>query len=145
MTTTWTLSIDCADVAVVAAFWKGLLGYVDAPPPVGFASWDEWFERCEVPVEERGDGAALVDPEGRLPRLSLLRVPEAKVTKNRLHLDLQVSGGRHRPAVVRRELIGEHVRRAVRLGARVVGEHTIDGELDHVVLADPEGNEFCVV
>jgi Glyoxalase-like domain len=62
------------------------------------------------------DGAWLCDPEGVGPRLSLLRVPEPKVAKNRLHMDVRVAG-----ATALQPFPGHHV-----------------------VMADPEGNEFCV-
>ena len=79
----------------------------------------------DVPQEEWGDGAKLDDPDGVLPDIGFLRVPEGKTAKNRLHLDLQVSGGRH---------LDQGLRRA-----------RIQAEVDSVVMADPEGNEFCVV
>lgn len=145
MTTRWTLTIDCTSPAVVAAFWKEALGYVDALPPAGFASWEAWFVASGVPEDEWDDGAALVDPLGVAPPLSLLRVREEKSVKNRLHLDLQVSGGRAQPAGSRREAIRATVARLVRAGGAVVAEHHVDDALDHVVMSDPEGNEFCVV
>ncbi|MFP5020073.1 VOC family protein [Pseudonocardia phyllosphaerae] len=145
MTTTWALTVDCVSPAVVAAFWRAALGYVDAPAPDGFASWEDWFAACGVPADERDDGAALVDPAGVAPGIGFLRVPERKQGKNRLHLDLKVSGGRSAPAALRGERIRAEVLRLTAIGASVVGEHAIGGELDHVVLADPEGNEFCVV
>src|SRR5699024_2416818 len=89
MTTAWTITIDCGHPTNLANFWKLALGYVDAPPPVGFDSWREWLIACDVPEAEWGDGASLVDPEGVAPSLSLLRVPEGKHAKNRLHIDLQ--------------------------------------------------------
>ncbi len=98
-----------------------------------------------VPEPEWGDGAYLVDPQGRLPGLSFLRVPEAKTVKNRLHLDLHVSGGRHVDADTRRERIEAVARRLLERGATEVGRAEQAGLLDHLVLADPEGNEFCLV
>lgn len=145
MTVRWTLTVDCEDAPRVAAFWREALSYVDAPPPEGFGSWEEWSRAFGVPEEEWSDGAFLVDPEGVLPRLSFLRVPEPRVAKNRIHLDLQVSGGRHRPADERRVAIATTVERLVAAGATVVDEYVEDGVLDHVVLRDPEGNELCVV
>jgi hypothetical protein len=145
MTTPWTITIDAARPAVVATFWRTALGYVEAPPPQGFDSWRDWFVACEVPEEEWDDGAALVDPTGAGPRISILKVPEPKTVKNRLHLDLQVSGGRVRPAEERRAAITAAVERLVAAGAVVLAEHAIGDALDHVVLADPEGNELCVV
>jgi len=60
-------------------------------------------------------------------------------------LDLQVSGGRAAPADARRRAIDATVERLVAAGATVLGEHLIGEDLDHVVMADPEGNELCVV
>ncbi len=145
MTVRWTVTVDCAEPRRVAAFWREALGYVDAPPPEGFGSWEEWSRTFGVPEEEWDDGAFLVDPEGALPRLSFLRVPERKAAKNRLHLDLQVSGGRHRPPDERRAALDATVRRLLAAGGSVLAEHHHDGALDHVVVADPEGNELCVV
>ncbi|MBA2463834.1 MAG: VOC family protein [Nocardioidaceae bacterium] len=145
MTTTWTLTFDCASPALLAGFWKLALGYVDAAPPVGFASWEDWLTHFDVPEDEWDDGAALEDPDGVRPKLSSLKVPEGKVAKNRLHVDLQVSGGRHRPHEERLVRITETVERLESAGASVIREDASEGQLDHVVMADPEGNEFCVV
>ena len=145
MGTRWTLTVDCRDVAVVAAFWTEALGYVDRPPPRGWDSWEDWLRDMHVPEEEWGDGANLVDPEGELPAISFLRVPEDKTVKNRVHLDLQVSGGRDVDQALREERIGGFVERLTAAGASVLAEHHDGDRLDHVVLADPEGNELCVV
>ncbi|SDE65049.1 VOC family protein [Auraticoccus monumenti] len=145
MTATWGLTVDCSSPGRLAAFWAEALGYREAPPPEGFASRREWLVALEVPEEEWDDGAYLVDPEGRSPGLSFLRVPEARVDKNRLHLDLQVSGGRAVPAPTRAERIEATRARLEVAGATVLARHEQGGRLDHLVLADPEGNEFCVV
>ena len=79
------------------------------------------------------------------PSLSLLRVPEPKTAKNRLHLDLEVTGGRDVDQAVRERLIRGRADLLVRAGASVVQEVAGPSGLDHLVLADPEGNEFCVV
>jgi hypothetical protein len=52
-------------------------------------------------VGRRDDGAALEDPDGVGPRISFLKVPEPKAVKNRVHLDVQVGGGRAEPWEVR--------------------------------------------
>lgn len=145
MATTWALTMDCAQPRQLAEFWKSALGYVDAPPPQGFDSWEEWFVACEVPENERDDGASIVDPDGVAPGISMLRVPEGKRAKNRVHIDVKVSGGRAEPADVRRDRIMTTVERLAAAGAAVLAEYAIAGQLDHVMLADPEGNEFCVV
>ena len=145
MTTAWTLTIDCASPAKLAAFWKEALGYVDAPPPEGFATRQEWLERHGVPEDEWDDGAALSDPDGIGPRISLMKVPESKVVKNRVHLDLQVGGGRGQPWDVRWPRVTEAAARLTAAGATLICEVAQDGLPDHLLLADPEGNEFCVV
>ena len=79
------------------------------------------------------------------PTLSLLKVPEAKQVKNRLHVDLKISGGRDQPADLRRERILAEVERLTGLGGSVQRFDEANGVLDHVMMTDPEGNEFCVV
>jgi hypothetical protein len=74
MSVRWTVTIDCAHPAKLAAFWNLALGYVDAPPPEGFASWAEWFRAFGVPPEEWGDGAYIEDPGGVRPSISFLKV-----------------------------------------------------------------------
>jgi hypothetical protein len=140
MTVSWGVTFDCQSPAVAAAFWKTALGYVDGPVPEGFASWREWFIACDVPESEWDDGASIDDP-----RISFLKVPESKTVKNRIHLDVKVSGGRSRPAAERAVMIRATADRLVAAGATVIQEHHIRDELDHIVLADPAGNEFCIV
>ena len=140
----WSMTFDCADPAVMAAFWGPALGYVEPPPPDGFPTWADWLTHHEVPPDEWDDGAYLADPAGVLPSISFLKVPEPKVAKNRLHLDVAVSGGRTQPLAVREPLVRAAVDRFVAAGATVLKEHDLRGELDHAVMADPEGNEFCV-
>jgi Glyoxalase-like domain len=144
MTVVWAITIDCNDATRLAAFWREALGYVDAPVPEGFASWEEWLIRWEVPREEWGDGASLVDPEGVRPSISFLKVPEPKVVKNRLHIDIK-AGGRDQPQEIRWPKVAEKVRRLLEAGATIVREDQVNGVPSHVVMADPEGNEFCVV
>jgi hypothetical protein len=142
----WTLTVDCADPAALAAFWRSALGYVEAAPPAGFDNWTQWFIELGVPEHERNDGAAIEDPDGLRPRISFLKVPEGKAAKNRLHLDLQVGGGRAEPWDARWARVTTAVEKLRGHGATVVREVTLDdGRPDHVMMADPEGNEFCVV
>ncbi|GAA3852784.1 VOC family protein [Streptomyces sp. NPDC002387] len=145
MATAWSLTIDCARPRRLAEFWALALGYAERPAPSGFGSWEEWFSRHGVPEEEWDDGAYLADPDGLGPNLSFLRVPESKVVKNRLHLDVQVGGGRETPWEVRWPRVAEAVERLTAAGATVVREETLQGRPDHMVMADPEGNEFCLV
>jgi hypothetical protein len=138
------LTFDCSDAQAQARFWAVALGYVPAPPPTGWDTWESWLVDLEVPREEWDDGASLVDPAGIGPDISFLKVPEPKTAKNRLHLDLKVSGGRKVDQEIRRNRIMAKVDEVVAAGATVHAEHRMGEHLDHVVLLDPEGNEFCV-
>ena len=85
------IAFDCADPERVARFWCEVLGYVVPPPPEGFATWDD-FDRA-LPAEHQGSAFACIDPSGAGPRLFFHRVPEGKVVKNRVHLDVRVATG----------------------------------------------------
>ena len=148
MTTEWQLTIDCADPAPLVRFWSLALGYVPLEPPNGLPTWRAWYLSIGVPEEELGEGDCtdrLRDPEGRGPNIWFQGVPEAKVVKNRLHLDLKVSGGRSIPMVTRKERVDVKVAILLAAGATVsqIGDYP---DQDHyfVVMQDPEGNEFCV-
>jgi hypothetical protein len=116
------LAIDCSDPRRLAGFWCAVLGYE---------------------VQDEDDDVVMIGspvvPEGKRrlgpvpPTLTFARVPEGKTVKNRLHIDVNPTD---------REQVDE-VRRLVDLGARPadVGQ----GDASWVVLADPEGNEFCVL
>jgi catechol 2,3-dioxygenase-like lactoylglutathione lyase family enzyme len=148
MTVPWTITFDCHDAAAMARFWSTALGYVDAPPPQGWDSWEDWLRHFNVPEDEWGDGAALCDPDGLLPRIGFLKVPEGKVAKNRLHIDVQVGGGRHLPHEERWSRIAAKVEELTAAGGTVLAQVAAEddpGRPDHVVMADPEGNELCVV
>ncbi|MEV0793586.1 VOC family protein [Kribbella sp. NPDC050459] len=147
MTTNWTLTIDCADPALIARFWCTALGYTESAPPPGWDTWEAWLTELEVPEEEWGDGASISDPEGVLPSISFLKVPEPRTVKNRLHLDLQVAGGRAEPQHLREQRIRATAETLTKAGATVVREVLMDNstDLDHLWMADPEGNDFCVV
>ena len=117
------LAIDCADPSGMARFWCSVLGYE---------------------VQDEADGTVTIGsplvPEGRNrpgpvpPTLTFARVPEGRAGKNRLHLDLS-------PADREQD---EEVRRLLGLGARPADVGQGD-DVSWVVLADPEGNEFCVL
>lgn len=124
----------------MARFWCEALGYV-MPPPEGFASWDE-FDRA-LPPEQQGSAFACVDPTGVGPRLFFQRVPEGKVVKNRVHLDVRVGTG----------LVGEErlaalegeCARLVPLGAVRLRLLPADGvDESCIAMQDVEGNEFCL-
>jgi len=138
MVTRVDLTMDCADPDRLADFWKTAAGYVDEPPPPPFTTRAEWMESFEDLEDDGMGGAWLIDPTGIAPRLCLLQVPEPKAAKNRLHMDLRISGDG--PVEQRWREVGAELARLVAAGASVVAEFPPH----HVVLADPEGNEFCL-
>src|SRR5215469_16553805 len=86
------LVIDCRDPELLARFWAAALGYVLEPPPAGFATWDDWRRDIGLPDDELGVGTdSIIDPLGDGPRIWFHAVPEARVVKNRLHLDIHAS------------------------------------------------------
>src|SRR3954454_3031114 len=133
------VTFDCADPERVALFWCEALGYVVPPPPEGFASWGD-FDRS-LPAERQGGAFACVDPTGVGPRLFFQRVPEGKLVKNRVHLDVRVGlglVGAERLAPLQAESA-----RLVALGAsqfRVLEADGVDESC--IVMQDIEGNEF---
>ena len=134
---------DAADPPKLAAFWGEAIGYKEEDPPEGFASWQAWAEASDLPREDWHNYASRVDPDGVGPRLFFHRVPEPKTAKNRVHLDLDVGGGRGTPTEERRPRVAAAVGRAVAAGATKLKEYHEAGQ-HWVVLQDPEGNEFCL-
>ncbi len=144
MAVSFQLVIDCADPEPLARFWAAAWGYELEPPPDGFASWDAYWRDVGVPEDELGTGAdCIVDPGGRGPRIWFQVVPERKAARNRLHLDIGVSGGRAVPIETRRQRVDAEAGRLADLGALLAG--VLEG-LDHyaVAMKDPEGNEFDI-
>jgi hypothetical protein len=114
-------AVDCRDAYALSTWWKQVLGYVDV---------------ADDP-NEPGDEECMILSADSGHRLLFIEVPEAKQVKNRLHLDL-------RP---RDSTRAEEVRRLLGIGATVVADHSdIHGPgIGWVTMADPEGNEFCVL
>lgn len=135
------VTFDCTEPERVGRFWCDVLGYVVPPPPEGFATWDD-FDRA-LPPDRQGSAFACIDPAGVGPRLYFQRVPEAKVVKNRLHLDVRVATGlvgEERLAALEAECA-----RLVELGAGRVRLLRADGVNEScIVMQDVEGNEFCL-
>jgi hypothetical protein len=144
MSTRWELTIDCAGPAKLAAFWALALGYEPEPPPDGYDSWEAWCVALAIPEDEWDEGASISDPTGERPRIYFQQVPEGKLAKNRLHLDLRVGGPPGDPHAERWARIAAAADRLVAAGASVVGQEDLRGLPHHLVLADPEGNEFCL-
>ncbi len=114
-------TVDCADAYELSEWWKRLLGYVDVDGDPNLPGHEE----CMI-----------LDPESG-HRILFIEVPEPKSVKNRLHLDLRPRSGSQ----------DEEVERVRGLGATEVGDHRgqYGPGTGWVVLADPEGNEFCIL
>ncbi|GAA3541663.1 hypothetical protein AFL01nite_25230 [Aeromicrobium flavum] len=146
------ITFDAHDPPALADFWAAVLGY-HVPPPPGvtlppeadpWQAWDEFLEAIQVPEELRRAKAAIEDPQGSGPRLFFQRVPEDKVAKNRVHLDVRVA-----PALdgeARMTALESACERLVPLGATRVRRVEPDPPLESgfIVMQDPEGNEFCL-
>ena len=143
MATRVQVVFDCADPDRLAHFWAGMLGYTLQPPPEGFASWEDWLRDMGIPEEEWNSASAVVDPDGVGPRFYFQRVPEGKTVKNRLHLDVNVSGGRSVPIEQRKKQVEAQAERVAALGAHELYRMEEMGGF-HITMADPEGNEFCL-
>ena len=146
MPTRFQLVIDCTDPEPLAHFWATALGYVAEPPPDGFPSWDDWRRDIGLPDSDLGVGVdSIIDPSGHGPRIWFRVEPDAKVVKNRLHLDLHVSGSRSDPLATRTQRVDAEAQRLTGLGALCTGAMSAEG-LDHYAMGmkDPEGNEFDI-
>lgn len=109
------IAVDCADPYRLATFWSRVTGHP--------------LSDDDAPGDPE---ATVLLPEG--PTLYFQRVPEPKVVKNRLHMCLRPHGPRE-----------EEVARLLGLGARMVDDRRRPDGTGWAVLADPEGNEFCVL
>jgi hypothetical protein len=120
------VTFDCAAPVRVARFWCEVLGYVPT-----------------LPDDDEGAWAVAEDPTGAGPRLYFQRVPEGKVVKNRVHLDVRAGTGLvgdERVAVLEAEGA-----RLVALGATRLYLQLADEENEScLTMQDVEGNEFCL-
>jgi Glyoxalase-like domain len=140
------LVIDCAEPDRLARFWVAALGYQPAPPPAGFASWDDYYRDLGLPEEDLDLGVDRIsDPQGHGPVIWFHVVPDPKAVKNRLHLDIHASGERTDPIETRRQRVDAEASRLAGLGATITCVMSQEG-LDHyaVGMQDPEGNEFDI-
>lgn len=131
---------DCSDPGRVATFWGAALGYEVGELPLEMRQ--ELLD-AGVTEEELGDRSVAEDPAREGPRLFFQRVPEPKSVKNRVHLDINATPGRR----ARKEEVDTEKERLVALGATTIRQHDQQwGPYPeyHWVMADPEGNEFCV-
>ncbi|HEU5127666.1 MAG TPA: VOC family protein [Glycomyces sp.] len=113
-----TITFDSRDGYTLSKFWEQVTGYTEDPDDPNEPEHEENF----------------IGPAGGGPGLLFINVPETKEIKNRLHLDMTPD--------VRRD---EEVERLLGIGATEVADCRTEDGKGWVVLADPEGNEFCIL
>ena len=146
------VTFDAHDPRALSSFWRDVLGYVHPGPPGvevpegtdPLAAWDEFLERVGVPEDQRNTRSAVEDPDGDGPRLFFQQVPEDKVAKNRVHLDVRAAPGLQ--GEERMAALEAECDRLVGLGATRVRRDEPAPPLSagFIVMRDPEGNEFCL-
>jgi Glyoxalase-like domain len=152
MSREFQVSFDAHDPQALSLFWRDALGYVhpgppgvDLPPDADpLAAWDEFLDRVGVPADQRNTRSALEDPDGHGPRLFFQQVPENKVAKNRVHLDIRAAPGLQGDD--RMAALETECDRLIKLGATRLRRFEPEApiSLGFIVMADPEGNEFCL-
>jgi hypothetical protein len=88
---------DCRDPAGLATFYAGVLHYKVQDPPEGFKTWQEFLKARGIPQEEWNSANAIVDPSGKGPRIYFQQMDTPKLGKNRVHIDVNASGGSRVP------------------------------------------------
>lgn len=146
------VTFDAHDPQALSSFWRDALGYVHPGPPGvelpegadPLAAWADFLERIGVPKEERNSRSAIEDPDGRGPRIFFQQVPEGKTAKNRVHLDVRAAPGLR--GEERMAALEAACERLVSLGATRVRRYEPEPPMSagHLVMTDPEGNEFCL-
>lgn len=113
------ITFDSHDPEKIGRFWAEAMGYGDDPGNPNSTGDPEWL---------------LVSPDGAT-HLLFQAVPEAKQVKNRIHLDIEPVGRTR----------DEEVERLLTLKATLLGDFRNEDGTGWVTMADPEGNEFCIV
>ncbi len=142
MATQFQVTFDSAEPNKLADFWAAALSYIKQPPPEGYADWPTFLKTQGIEVDV-DDASAIVDPSGARPRVFFQKVPEPKIAKNRMHLDLNVSDTRCVGQEEGHRRVDTEAQRLVGLGATQIRVADERGEY-WTVMADPEGNEFCI-
>lgn len=143
MATRIQVVFDCRDPESLSKFYAEALHYKLQDPPEGFHSWEEALKAWNVPEEEWNSAGAIVDPEGKGPRIYFQQMDTPKLGKNRLHIDLNASQGSRVPLEQRKKEVRSEVERLLKIGAKEQRE--LEDVREYcVVMLDIEGNEFCV-
>jgi hypothetical protein len=135
---------DCRDPASLSRFYAEALHYKLQDPPSGFPSCEAFLKEQGIPQDEWNSASAVVDPDGKGPRIYFQQMDTPKLGKNRLHIDINASGGLRVHLDERKRQVNAEVDRLRGLGA--TKHHELDeGRGEYcVIMLDPEGNEFCV-
>lgn len=112
-------TVDCRDAYALSEWWKPVLGYTDLPDDAN----EPGHEECMILDPETGHSVLFIE------------VPDAKATKNRMHFDLRPRAGAR----------DEELERLLAHGAVHIDDQRRPDGTGWVVLADPEGNEFCIL
>ena len=152
MSRTIQVTFDAHDPETLSRFWADALGSPPPPPPGPrpppgqdpFEAWHAFLAEVGVPESEWNSASAAQDPDGQGPRLFFQRVPEGKSAKNRVHLDVRAAPGLE--GEERMAALEAECDRLVALGATRVERHEPAPPITagHIVMTDPEGNEFCL-
>lgn len=146
------VTFDAQDPRALSLFWRDALGYVHpGPPGISLAegadpllAWEEFLARVGVPEDQRNTRSAIEDPDEQGPRLFFQKVPENKVAKNRVHLDVRAAPGLQ--GNERMAALEVECDRLVSLGATRLTRYEPAPPMSagHILMTDPEGNEFCL-
>jgi hypothetical protein len=112
-------SIDCTDAYALSSWWRAVLDYTQDP---------------DDPDSPGDEECLMISPDGR-HKVLFIEVPESKQAKNRLHFDLRPREGSR----------DDELARLLAHGATTVDDLRKPDGTGWVVLADPEGNEFCIL
>jgi hypothetical protein len=146
------ITFAARDPRALSSFWRDVLGYVHPGPPGmdvaegddPLAAWDEFLMAVGVPAEQWNTKSAIEDPDGQGPRLFFQQVSEGRASRNTIHLDVRAAPGLDQEE--RMAALEDECARLVGLGGKRIRrfEPGPPMEFGHIVMADPEGNEFCL-
>lgn len=152
MTLEIQVTFDALDPIALSRFWAEALGYVIQPPPGRELApgedpievWQSLLADAGVPEDQRDIASAIVPRAGPGPRVFFQKVPESKLAKNRVHLDLRAAPGL--VGAERMAALETACARLVAIGASRLQRHEPAPPMSHgfITMADPEGNEFCL-